>query len=246
VRQDQEPLRVHRLEHGPRDVLGHEHLAQLAAVRRRGGLVAVRPAEHPGVDGVRAQAGHPDPAVPVVEREPLGEAERAVLGHRVAGARRPGDQRRRRDRLEQVALATGEHRRHDRARRPDVRHEVHVDDAPPGVRRLAEIPRRRVGEAGVRAEDADRAERILRGPHQAFDRVRVGDVAADAHAADPRGHLVRPLRVDVCDDHAAGAFGRETLGERLPDSAGPARHDHGFAGDLHPRTTILLARLTMI
>jgi hypothetical protein len=127
-----------------------------------------------------------------------------------------------------------------------VGHEVHVDDAPPGIHRLAEIPRRRVGEAGVRAEDADRAERVLRGAHEAFDRVRVGDVAADAHAADPRGHLVCPLRVDVRDDHAAGTFGRETLGERLPDSAGPARHDHGLAGDLHPRTTILLARLTMI
>ncbi|GEM_PF-98260 len=83
VRQDQEPFGVHGLDHGARDVFRHEHLTQRAAVRRSGGLVVRRPAEHAGIDRVRAQARHPDPAVPVVQREPLGEPQRAVLGHRV-------------------------------------------------------------------------------------------------------------------------------------------------------------------
>jgi hypothetical protein len=39
MRQDQEPLRVHRRDHGVRDVFRHEHLTQRAAVRRSGRLV---------------------------------------------------------------------------------------------------------------------------------------------------------------------------------------------------------------
>ena len=84
-----------------------------------------------------------------------------MLRERVAHARRPGDERGRRDRLHQVALALLDHRGHHRLRGPHVRQEVDADDALDLFDGGGEAGSG-VADAGVGAEHVHRAVRVHR------------------------------------------------------------------------------------
>ena len=76
------------------------------------------------------------------------------------------------------------------------------------------------GDSGVGAEQVHRPKG-LRGARDEVDHLRlVGDVAAHAERAlaDLGRHGLRPLRVEVGDDHPARALLGQTPGERPPDA----------------------------
>src|SRR5262245_38559105 len=75
MRQDQELLFVHHLD----DLVAHLLYGQ-CAINARGSAAAL---VHPGDDRLRAEARHAQALAAIRDGEPLGECNRAVLGHAV-------------------------------------------------------------------------------------------------------------------------------------------------------------------
>ena len=102
-------------------------------------------------------------------------------------------------------------------------------------------------QAGVVDDEVDPAERQSRGVDRGLHGVGVGDVGHDrdrpVRAADPRGHLLRALGVQV-GDHDARALGAEPLGDRLADArAGAGDQGHPSGERLRRRHPLQLGLL---
>ncbi|HMQ26209.1 MAG TPA: hypothetical protein PKA98_09495, partial [Acidimicrobiales bacterium] len=93
--------------------------------------------------------------------KPLGQAHRSVLGDRVRAGAEVREQPRRRGGVEQVALAPGDHRGEHGTGGVHVGHHVDVPDLLPALVGGLHAAGGR-GDAGVRAEQVDRAEAVLR------------------------------------------------------------------------------------
>jgi hypothetical protein len=99
--------------------------------------------------------------------------------------------------------------------------------------------RRRGGDAGVRDQDVDAAEALLRRALQVRDRSRIRDVAGHRQRGVPgelelRRHALDLARAARRDDHA-GAGVRQGARRGLADPASPAGDDGHAAAevDLH-------------
>ena len=183
------------------------------------------------MDPQRAEAGDPDPRVPIGDRQPLGEGHGRVLRDRVGGRsdlrQEPGG----RGGLQEISPSPGEHAGQDGAGGIDVGHHVHVPDAPPfGVGRL-DAPGERDPRIG--AEEVDRPEG-LRGPLHQAGHIRLDpDVRRDGKPADLPGDRGGPARVEIGDDHAPGTFRREPSAEGAADAVGPPGDHRHLVSKLH-------------
>ena len=233
--EDEEPTLGHRLEGHVRAELRLDDVADVGdhgvVPAHRPGLVVLVTTQHAGVHRVGADATHADAEMGVVEGEPLGESQRAVLGQRVRHVRRAGDQRRRRQRLHEVALAPLDHLRHDLLGGPHVGEQVDVDDGSDLLGRGAEVGTD-VVDAGVGAEDTHRPELGDRTLHEVVNGVGLADVARDRQTTDVAGHLLGPRAVQVGDDHL-GALPGEALGERPADAVPATGHDRALVAEVH-------------
>ena len=199
-------------------------------VLQRAGLL-----EHPGAHALRADRLHGDAAVAVGHREPLGEADRGVLGHRV---RRAADHRQqargRGGHHEPPALAAGlgggDPLGHQQPGGAHVGHHVDVDDPLPHVvGGLQAVGAAGPVDAGVGQVDVDAAELggglLDQGAH-----ARVGGaVAGHGDRADLLGRAAYGVGVEVVD-HDPGALGDQAGGQRATDAAGGAGDDRPAAG----------------
>ena len=111
-------------------------------------------------DGRRAEHADADATIAVHHREPLGEADRCVLGHRVGDGVGDHEQAGRRRDVEQVSAALLEHVRDRVLRGEDLRHQVDADDLAPPV--VGGVDAAVDGDPGVGDEQVDPPETVDR------------------------------------------------------------------------------------
>ena len=170
----------------------------------------------------------------VGDGEPLGQRHRGVLGDGVPQRADLGEQSGGRCGVEQVALAPGDHRREHGARRVHVGQDVHL---PQRLQDLVGLLDPALGdEAGVGAEQVDRAEIRLRRAHQRRQRRVVADVERRRAAADGRRHRLGCLAVSIGHHDVAGAGVARRHGQRGPDAGAAAGHHHHLLLQVHERT----------
>ena len=129
-----------------------------------------------------------------------------------------------------MAAAAFQPVRQERASRPYVRHDVDLPGQVPVV--LGRLGSAAGADAGVRAEQVDRAEM---GPGRVDERLRAGRggrVARHGEAADLARHRIARSGVQVVD-HDARAERRESPGHCRADSVTAARDDHAGIVQLH-------------
>ena len=166
------------------------------------------------------------PRCAVRHREPLGEADRGVLGD---GVRRAADHRqqagRRRGDHEAAALAVLEPARHQLAGGADVGHHVDVDDPLPDlVGGLQAVESAAPSMPALAKKTSIRPSALGRGVDQRAHAVGRTSVARDRRSADLGGHRAAASGVEVVDDDA-GALGGHPGGQRAADAAAGAGDD---------------------
>ena len=224
---------VGRVEHAI--AAGDSALERRSAVVRRGigGTPVVGAVGHDvGGNRLRTQHRHPDALVVVGDRQPLGERDRGRLGHRVRHRADLREQAGGRRRVQQIALAAGDHRGQHGTGGVDVRHAVHL---PHRLDRLVRVLETGGGdEAGVRHEQIDRAVGVERRLDHPADRVLVADVDGDGGAADVVRRPVRPpqpFRSATTTWRAPAACRR--AGDRLTDSRSGSGDDDDTIREFH-------------
>jgi len=230
MRQDQEALVGESRQDTRGDLLGVS-TPSTAALRRpapaggrrrgRADLAAAR-GQQVGAHGLGAQAGHGDALVPVGDRQPFGERDQRVLGHRVRRGAELGQQAGGRRGEQQVSLAAGQHPRQHRPRRVDVA--VHVDVPHPRPGLVRHVDAAAHDDAGVGAEQVDPPERVLRPVDEGLGVGRPGQVRGHrqgpvAVGLELRRDLCRARPVEIGDDDRFGAPPGEGQAERAADAA---------------------------
>ncbi len=144
--------------------------------------------------------------------------------------------------MQEVSLAALEHAGEDCPDRVELAEEVDLPRCgPPGVGCLRAAARR---DAGVRAEEVDGAERLLRGRDEPLHLALVAHVAFDAdrgaaRAVDELGSGACAVAVDVGDRDRC-AVGGEAPRERAPDAGGSTGDDDLLPRDLHRGGSVLV------
>ena len=174
--------------------------------------------EHGGVHALRAQARHLDALVAVGDRQPLGEGDGGVLGHRVRRGADVGEQPGGRRGGEEVALAPLEHP--GTSARAAYTWAMTLTCQIASSRRRA--PRGRCRRRCRRWSRTGRPGRTWprRGRRARSTSASIADVGGDASsaAASPssRGDRCGAVAVEVGDDDTRRALGGEAAGQR-PD-----------------------------
>jgi hypothetical protein len=242
-RQDQEALVADGLEDACGDVFRGQHAVHRGLRRAQAGPLgghladlAVARGGQVGAHRLRAQARYAQPLVPVGDRQPLGQPDRGVLGHRVRSRAKLGEQARGGRRDHQVALAPGQHPRQQRAGRVDVA--LHVDRPDPRPRIVGDLDAAVDDDPGVGAEEIDAPERILGPRDQRLDVILLGHVGRHGQGGmtgrlDGRRGLRRSPAVHVRHHDRPGAPLGEGEAERPADAARAAGDDRDLPVDVH-------------
>src|SRR6185295_2477358 len=150
---------------------------------------------------------------------------------------------RRRNRVEEVAAAARLHARDQVPRRIDMRHDMNGPASLPGfVGSSARVGGQRIktaADAGVGAEQRDRAELLLGLLDNVKDILFLADIAFEGRPADRGGDSPRAVGIDIGDDDPGGAGAMEGLAHRLADAVAATGDNHDFAGYLHRRLSLL-------
>ena len=107
----------------------------------------------------------------------------------------------------------------------------------------AGIDRHRIetaADAGIGAEQRDRAELALGLLDDVKDILLLSDIALEGRPTDRGGDGPRAIGIDIGDDDLGGACAMEGLAHRLPDAVAATGDNHDFAGHLHGRSSRLL------
>ncbi len=228
MRQHQEALFPHGLDHILRHLLGREHALLQEAL-----ALATFAHQHRRAHALRAQAADANALVAVLDSKPLGHRHSGVLGHRVDGRFRMRQQPGGRSGLQQIAFAAFQHLRHDRTRAVHMGHQVDFPQPlPVGVARLQAAAGDDAG-VGTQHVDASIVRRRLRDQRLHLRFVR--DVGAHGQAAHFGGHGLRLCFVEVGHHDSGRALLREAPHQRRADSRGPAGDDDDLALHLHVR-----------
>ena len=221
VGEDQEPVLGQRGHPRVGDLVGGERGVAGEQVLERPGLL-----EHPGLHALRADGLDGDAAVAVGDREPLGEADRGVLGH---GVRRRADHREqpggRRGDHEPAALAVLEPARARAAGRPGR-------GPSRWCRSSAPSPRRRPGRLSgwVRSMPAFAMKTSIRPSASVAVSTSARTPASEEQSpgaavrAELLGHRAAGGLVEVVD-HDPRSLGDQPAGERPADPVPGAGHD---------------------
>ena len=172
MRQDQEPAVRDRGDDGVGNVLRHDRVRSEQLLHPR--IAAV---EHAGPYAHRADRLHGQAAVPVREREPLGERQRAVLGDRIRCRTGSRQQAGRGYGADQVPAPPFQPARQQQARRPDMGHDVHVPGVSPVL--LARLRPAATRDPGIGAVQVDLAEFGTGGLDQCRDAILRRGVTGD-------------------------------------------------------------------
>ena len=103
----------------------------------------------------------------------------------------------------------------------------------------AGIHRQRIetaADAGIGAEQRNRAELLLGRLDDVKDILLLSDIAFEGGPADRRGDGSRAVGIDIGDDNLGSAGAMEGLAHRLPDAVAATGDNHDFAGHLHGRS----------
>ena len=207
------------------------HLARLQNPIDGGGCAIRQSIRHAGADRLRTQHGDGDSPVAIRDREPLGEAHRRMLGHRIRRRADLAEQASRRRGLQQISTSALKHGRKDGPRGVDVGQ--HVD--PPNFFPLIVAETGPTGheQTGVGAKQIDRAHLRFRRVNDTRNLGAVRHIRHDRDAADFGRDGPGAIGIDVNHDDTPGALGRESPGERPPDPAGSAGDDGDRILDAH-------------
>jgi len=106
----------------------------------------------------------------------------------------------------------------------------------------AGIHRQRIetaADAGIGAEQRDRAELMLGLLDDVKDILLLSDIAFEGGPADRRGDGSRAIGIDIGDDDRGRACAMERLAHRLADAVAATGDNHDFAGHLHGRSPFI-------
>jgi len=234
MREDQEALLCKSLEYPLGGLLGVEHTA---AADHGVGLVCIAcgaPAQHGRVDGARTDARHAHALPGVGEGQPLGEPDGGVLGGRIHAVAGRGEDAGHRGSRDEVPVAALDPFGQQRAGGIDVRHDVDLPLAVPGL--VGRVGTAAVGDACVGEPHVDRADTVVQLLDERLRGLLVGHVehaCMDVLGAELLAEPLHALAVSVCGDHAARAALHERPYERPADAARGACDDDGPAFGVH-------------
>ena len=128
-------------------------------------------------------------------------------------------------------------------RRIDMGHDMNRPASLPRfVGASAGIHRQRIeaaADAGIGAEQRDRAELTLGLLDDVKDVLFLADIAFEGGPADRGGDGARAVGIDIGDDDLGGAGAMKGLAHRLADAVAATGDNHDFAGHLHGRSPFI-------
>jgi hypothetical protein len=236
VGQDQEALGAQAVDDDVGDLLGLEHRARRGHDARGEAHVVGRVignGRHGRLDTHRAQAAYAHAPSAVAHRQPFGEGDGRVLGHRVRGRADLREQAGGGGGGQEVSLAALEPARQQRLCGMNVRAEVDVERELPDVSRGGQVGPD--GDARVCAEEVDGPEGVLCARDGLVHLCLVRGVAADAQRARPDvgRDSARAIFVEVGEHDAARSVLGEPPRERAPDARCAAGDDGDPVSELH-------------
>ena len=132
----------------------------------------------------------------------------------------------------------------------DMRHDMdRPASLPRFVRAAAGVHRHRIeaaADAGIGAEQRDRAELALGFLDDAEDVLLPPDIAFEGGAIDGGGHRLRAGFIEIDDHDLGGAGAMEFLAQRLADAVGAAGDHNDLARHLHRHPPSWLAEAWLV